>query len=502
MANNYSYPRVEMNTTTNKHSSVQPSAEDTTTLLAFCIAEKGPCSIKENSAIGLTAVHSLAEFNSIFGTLSYEDNGQTALNIYNWLSNGGTAYVKRFASKGHLKQVSFKDKDTSSELFKAKFPGKFYEDLRVSVEAIYTGDPTTVRYTLAVIKDGAVLERFYRLTFKKLEDALADSELLILGESFADLPKKFPVSSEKPNWQEDLIPEPPSEPSEEDTDGTLYLESCIQTYMAGNDVKADLENKLLAPVELVMGAGYSKDTDEALLKLLKIRDDIIVILDNHQLFGKLKTPTQKDYDGNQPLNSEHLAIFDQYFTQYDNVFTGRNIYVTQTYYLSALMPYNDNIYGIQHPVAGLRRGVLSSPTTISENLTPAKKDELFKQRINYVEKTTREYAIMSQRTHDGSTEDSYTALSFLNNVRTLERMKKEIERIARGYLYEFNDSTTLSQLSSVLNRYVTEWISNRTLAKGNVTVAKNAYSDEAIDVGLNIKFNGTVEVIHVDIVVD
>jgi hypothetical protein len=498
MAKNYSYPRVEMNTTTNKHSSVQPAAEDTTTLLAMCIAEKGPVD-------GLTVVHSLAEFNSIFGTLSYADNGQTALNIYNWLSNGGTAYVKRFPSYEHSGITSFVGSTESGApvLFVAKYPGAFYEDLKIRAEASYTGATSPVRYTLTLIKDGIVVEKFYRLPIDKLEDAVAGSEFISLGAGFADttagFAKLLPVSDNAVNNTKDLRTVAPAAGETAKT-----LEDYIVEYITDDesDIFADLENKLLAPVEVVLGAGYDAETDAALLHLLEIRDDLVIILDNHKLTGRLNTPISKDYDSSTPEVNDHTAIVDQFFTQYDNVFTGRNIYVTQTYYLSALMPYNDNIYGIQHPIAGLRRGVLSSPTTISENLTPARKDELFKARINYVEKTTREYAIMSQRTHDGSSEDSYTALSFLNNVRTLERMKKEIERIARGYLYEFNDSTTLSQLSNVLNKYITEWISNRTLAKGNVTVAKNAYSDEAIDVGLNIKFNGTVEVIHVDIVVD
>jgi hypothetical protein len=46
------------------------------------------------------------------------------------------------------------------------------------------------------------------------------------------------------------------------------------------------------------------------------------------------------------------------------------------------------------------------------------------------------------------------------------------------------------------------WIANRTLASGVVTVAKNPWSDEAVDVNLTIKFNGTIEVISVDITIE
>ena len=37
-------------------------------------------------------------------------------------------------------------------------------------------------------------------------------------------------------------------------------------------------------------------------------------------------------------------------------------------------------------------------------------------------------------------------------------------------------------MSNVLNKYITSWVANRTLSSGVVTVSKNPYSDEAVDV--------------------
>jgi hypothetical protein len=57
-------------------------------------------------------------------------------------------------------------------------------------------------------------------------------------------------------------------------------------------------------------------------------------------------------------------------------------------------------------------------------------------------------------------------------------------------------------MSNVLNRYLNNWISNRTLSYAEAMVNKNPYSDEAVDVTLVIKFTGTIEVISVDITIE
>ena len=57
-------------------------------------------------------------------------------------------------------------------------------------------------------------------------------------------------------------------------------------------------------------------------------------------------------------------------------------------------------------------------------------------------------------------------------------------------------------MSNVLNKYITNWVANRTLSSGVVTVSKNPYSDEAVDVEVTIKFNGTIEVISVNITIE
>jgi hypothetical protein len=81
-------------------------------------------------------------------------------------------------------------------------------------------------------------------------------------------------------------------------------------------------------------------------------------------------------------------------------------------------------------------------------------------------------------------------------------MKKELEKLGREYLFEFNDSVTLSQLSNTLNKYMSNWVANRTLNYAVVDVRQNEYSSEKVDIFLDVRFNNTIEIISVNITIE
>lgn len=279
-----------------------------------------------------------------------------------------------------------------------------------------------------------------------------------------------------------------------------------------------IANKLETPFDLVMDAGYSAEVKMLLFKFFSgatpVRNDAFVILDNYSNavsygygYNLGKEPKYVGFEENGQItadldNTSNLAIYTQYFLIKENNYVGSDIFVTMSYFLAALLPSNDATYGIQAAVAGQNRYELKGIKSISENPMPDTKEEWFRARINYAEKDSRGYYIMNQRTFDGSTEDEYTGLSFVNNSRALIRMRHELEAIGRGYLFEFADTVTISNLSAVLNKYMTQWVSNRTLIYANVNVSKNEFSDETLDVTLSVKFNGTLEVISVAIDID
>jgi hypothetical protein len=256
-------------------------------------------------------------------------------------------------------------------------------------------------------------------------------------------------------------------------------------------------NKLEFPIDLILDAGFSEITKNAIASFTAEstgdRSDISVIFDQvdfftDSTFGAAAEITTTSF--NHAVYAQKLVVND--------VLAGKDIYVSPTYFLASLIPVNDRIYGIQWPTAGLNRGVLTGVKSIDLNPSEEQKQAYFEDAVNYIEKDSRGYKFMSQRTK----EDDETALRFLNNVRVVNRMSRDLENLGRDYLFEFNDSATLTNLRNALNRYVNEWIQNRTLSLGTVEVEKNATSDERVDVTLNIRFTGTIEVISIDIVIE
>jgi len=534
---NYSYPRVVLNTHALTHS-VTTTATDTTVLFSVFVASKGPIG-------SVVHIHSLSEFKEIFGDLDITRNGETALNIYNWLTYGGTIYGVRltdandiFAKAGYtatavtsetfdsLKASLYSLNAETGEyslldsgavfsasavyyiyngyVISAKYPGAYYNDISLKITCTSAGYySVSIRYKTTTI----LFEKYGLTSSEKIINFFKQ----YIGNDYIDIEaldttylESISVGSSK------------TIKLANGADSTTVISAAADAFWVGDQPEALLGSKLAEPVDLIIDAGYKLTTKAAMAafvnntlldtngEVIAPRPDIVLILDRFvsqdNIINK-PAATVEDFAADA-YKATNIAIYDQYFTINDAIFTDNVVYTMPSYFLSKLISYNDLNYGIQSATAGLRRGVLEDALSVNENFKPDDKNAKFLARINYAEKTNRESSFMSQRTHDGSTSDSYTALSFLNNERALEKMKKDIEVLGRDYLFEFNDSTTLAQMSKVLNKYVTEWISNRTLSGGSVSVAKNVNNEEAVDITMNIQFTGTIEVISVDITIE
>ena len=507
---NFTYPRVTLSTTARARSSVGPAVEDTTILFAPIIAERGP--VDE-----VVVCHTLSEFIDVFGDLDYKSNKLQAFNVYNWLSNGGTVYAKRLVFPGaDVSTLTKSENGVTKVTWAAKYPGEWYNDIQIVITArnITGGNYFDIVVKHVTTSKTTVLETFYRVSDSKFKSIIDKSRYITVGEGVTSL-------------SAGTIQLSTGAGSDGESDTLKSLDDLIYSYFstrAGAEeqlvgsAEKDLGNKLEMPIDIILDAGFSERTKEAILKFVTglsrtssdvvgpnlesdecIRPDIIAIFDEMVISSDSEISETNLFSN---VKATNIAVYSQYFTIFDAIFSDKNVKVGPSYFLSRLIPYNDLQYGIQFPTAGLRRGVLADALDVNLNPRPQEKEDLFKRRVNYVEKTSREYAFMSQRTHDGSTEVSYTALSFLNNSRCLEKMKKELERLGRDYLFEFNDAVTLGRLSNILNKYMGNWVSNRTLSFANVDVQPDEYSSEKVNILLSIRFTGTIEVISVDIVIE
>lgn len=535
---NYSYPRVRLSTTALRHTRQLPEAEDTTILFAALAADRGP-------ANKIVKLHSVSDLVSVFGNLSYDVNGQNALNIYNWLAAGGTVYAVRLLDAGQSAKSAGQivvstpsateggqpTTTTTKYNIEAKYFGKYYNDIKVKVSKV--GDVYNIKvvYAPASVKSEIILEQYFKVAASAYRQVLKASEYIVTvdaKEASGDNPAikdLLPLDDGKTELDVSLSG------ASTDISTLASFETAYKTFLkpvgSGSSASpapavAILGNQLETPIDVVLDAGFDAELKKLLFDVFcnesdgkNIRDDVFLFLDKYNISSGSATPSSIPFsleekgtttiDSDEDLTaieSPRLSVHDQYFTVLDSVFTNQDVYVCSSYYIAKLLPYIDNNYGIQWPMSGIRRAVLDDAKDVNKNPSPAEKQKLFDNRINYTERSSREFAFMSQRTHDGSTDEDYTALSFINNSRVLERIKKDLRALGREYLFEFNDATTLANMSAVLNRYLSTWISNRTLTYAEAFVTKNPNSDEAVDVELVVKFNGTIEVITIDITIE
>jgi hypothetical protein len=497
------YPHVNITTT----AIVRPEAviEDDGATALFV-----PFRAKKGLSDEIQKIYTLSQFISEYGEADFEYQGRTILNIYNWLSAGGRIYALRLVG-------------TSGEVATGRFPAAAegqpaivnYLEVKAKNKGVYYNSPN-----LQLILSDSIYSTA-SATFIDARITLDSATVLTVYklESFDDFERKltstpyFSSIELKGNYEfDDLVTAVESAAVTINNftggvDTTKTLDELIEAFFTEDEdedspvssifAASTLSNKLEYPVDLILDAGLSQETKQAIADFTNDttgkRSDIVVLFDQYDF----STDAKNGDDGAIESTSINHANYTQKLIITD-VITGKDIWVTPTFFLSSLIPTNDRIYGIQWPTAGLTRGVLQGVKAISKNPTEAEKIDFYKEKINYIEKDSRGFYFMSQLT----SEVENTALRFLNNVRVTNRMIRELENLGRDYLFEFNDSATLNNMGNALTRYVNGWIQNRTLNFGTVIVEKDQFFDERVNVGLNIRFTGTIEIISIDITIE
>jgi hypothetical protein len=501
------YPHVNVTTT----AIVRPvlTGEDTgaTSLFVPFLAKKG-------LSDSIQRIFSLSQFVAEYGQADYVLQGRSILNIYNWLNAGGSIYALRLVGAGRgTATAKFPTAEVDNFLeIVAKNKGTYYNTANSGSTGLYLTLSISI-YGAAFIDakiqiDGSVVSTIYKI------ESIDDLERKLVASPYFGS-----VSFEGTYTFANLITAATSAPVNfsfsggEDENSTLDVlveKFFTETSVTVSPVSAifassTIASKLEYPIDMILDSGFALTTKQAIADFtseLPItgklysnkRSDITVLFDRFDFSG---VNFKDGIAAAVTTTSLNHAEYSQKLTISD-VISGKDIWVTPTYFLASLIPANDRVFGIQFPTAGLTRGVLTGVKGIDKNPTEAEKTINYTNRINYIEKDSRGHYFMSQSTK----EDQNTSLRFLNNVRVVNRMVRELENLGRDYLFEFNDTATLNNMRNALTRYVNNWIQNRTLNFGTVTVEKDEFSDERVNVGLNIRFTGTIEIISIDITIE
>ena len=260
---------------------------------------------------------------------------------------------------------------------------------------------------------------------------------------------------------------------------------------------SDAWDKKAYPLDMILDANYPLSVKVAISNFAATRGDLFSILD----VGFTGSPGQaiKYRQNSLTLNTFFTAIFAQDFVV-DDEFQGSDIQVTPTYFLADKIPFVDNEFGIHWPFVGPRRGSIAGFKAASWWPNAAYREELYKAKINYVEKDVQLTRFNSQST----CQFANSALSDISHVRALLRMRRDIENMMEAYLFEFNDATTWDSMQYNVTSYMERWVSNRCLESFNALVYASKYDRQQriVRVKVEVVFTGVIERVMIDLVVN
>lgn len=523
----YTYPRVDITTTALSRPILIENVPDTLVLFAPFKADIGPLN-------KIVICHSLEEFESTFGAIDYSVQGQNGLNIQHWLRSGGTVYAARVGTDGDgsgntAASAVFTTKYGKEVLrFNTKNLGKGYNSFKVQISkytddsmmvSIFFGSIQVERFVLNynVLFDMRLpdntISKFVYLEIKRIDiDFVFDPRSKKLTSDIASslaspLTFSFKDGATEVTSQNDLIKNALTAPT-----GTSATET---------DFRKLLKDSARYPIDVILDAGFTTATKKAIWDAFNsantdpnhIRNDVFVYYDAYEFLGSVQPsiPTSNSFydsitaEANNEYrtspNAHNAAIYQQFYKVKDP-YINSQIFVTPSYFISTMLPYQTISLnkGYHTPIAGLSNGELSGVLYLNENPIHSEKEEWFVARVNYAERDSRQTSFMSQRTLEDDGKNS--ALQFINNALMTNIIVKELGVLAREYLFEYNDAITLSNLRKTLNTYISNYVASRVLEYAYIDVQQNEFSPEAIDVSINIKYTGTIEVISIDLTIE
>lgn len=396
---------------------------------------------------------------------------------------------------------------------RAKYPGSYYYGLKVSIEKTGNG----VFNVIVKNENNKEIERFTRKTIDTYKTITSASDYVGVLYFDEDVLEELSVydrtlGSDKNTFNMTMkfaaLSTNDTYENFKNRYDNVFVDRMVVTALSA------LEDRLQIKCDYILDAGYSNDTKKGIIDTLYdttqkgkglFRDDIIFLADSYvldyknNLIPSVATPLTS-ITFSTSIDKSRVVYFDQYLTTEDVFSKTGNVeaYVTPTYFLAGIVPANEIKYGPFFPNAGKNRAVISGAKSLSHNPLPSEKDDNTAAHVNYIEKDSKTMQFMQQYT----LETENTALQWWNNVRCVNKMSNDIEEIGRMYLFEDTTDSTLRNLQNAIEKYMTNWVLGKALKKCIVDVYADDNDDTLVHVALQIQFNGTIEIISVEINLD
>jgi hypothetical protein len=214
-------------------------------------------------------------------------------------------------------------------------------------------------------------------------------------------------------------------------------------------------------IDILLDANYPDVVKRQLDDLCRnVRRDCFAILNvplntvlNPSNFRKIANPytTMRNYVANElNINSSYSCIYGNWLKIYDR-FAEKERWVPATGFCGAVMAFTDFSDAQWFAPAGLNRGIISNVIDVAVNPNKGQRDILYYNRINPIINSQGEgIVIFGQKT----LQSKASAFDRINVRRLFLYLQKRIRKMARYFLFEFNDEFTRARFRGIVNPFL------------------------------------------------
>ncbi len=216
-------------------------------------------------------------------------------------------------------------------------------------------------------------------------------------------------------------------------------------------------------IDILLDPDYADAVKRYLDQLCKeIRKDSFAVLQvpqQYMLNTTNKRPianpytTMKNYVANiLNINSSYSAIYGNYFKIFDR-FAEKERWVPVTGFVGATIAFTDFNDAQWFAPAGLNRGIISNVVDIAVNPNKGQRDILYYNRINPIVRFQGEgIVIWGQKT----LQSGASSFDRINVRRLFLHLEKSIVKMARNFMFEFNDDFSRARFRGTVNPFLTD----------------------------------------------
>ena len=292
-----------------------------------------------------------------------------------------------------------------------------------------------------------------------------------------------------------------------DANGVLLTPSQIRTMK--EDVIIDgytgllngeIFNKSSYPMDAVFDGMQSAKVKLAMVDFVKNsqRQDCLAYLDSLESPSYISDLSFREGDLSG-IDTYLAAIYGQSYVVYDE-YTESNMRTSLLDFIAKKLPEHDKNKGSHFPIAG-PGGIVTGYVkgSLSYNPNDNQMENLYKARVNYAVKDNESQCrFMSQNT----AQKKNSALTNISVVRTLLKMKREVELLAKNYQFNFKDTILTgyrSDITDALNKYS----QNGAIETFSVSLYASDYDlrQKRINIKIEVKFSELIESFFIDWIV-